>query len=211
MHDVDRFNRWASTYDRHRLQRLVFEPVQRTLLELATAEVPNPVAILDVGCGTGRLLMAAEVRFPGVRLEGIDAAGEMIKQAQAARPAGSKINFQQATAEHLPFPDAEFDLVFSTMTFHHWGDQRQGIAELARVLKPGGRWLLADFIATGLMRWVVRVFRIRRFHERKRLESMLEPAGMTILAIRPVPGLRGQVPVLAIGRRPLQTAEGGIR
>ena len=198
--DVERFNRWASTYDRHRLQRWVFEPVQKTLLDLAATEVPHPKAILDVGCGTGRLLTSAEKRFPGAALEGVDAAIEMVKHAQAVLPAGSRIRYQQATAEKLPFRDEQFDLVFSTMTFHHWADQQKGISEVARVLKPGGRWLLADFIATGAMRWVFRIVRTRRFHEVGKIKSMLGPANLAYVTQRGVPGLRGQVSVVVVGR-----------
>lgn len=190
--DVERFSRWAPTYDRHVLQRLIFEPVQKTVLELAVAEVASPNAILDVGCGTGRLLRAAGERFPGARLEGIDAAEGMIEQAKAAGGA----NFQVATAEHLPFPSAEFDLVFSTMTFHHWADQPQGIAEIARVLKPGGRWVLADFVATGVMRYVRRLFRWRQFPEREHLDAMLASARLRVVAERRV---QGRISVLAIG------------
>ena len=199
MSDVDRFNRWAATYDRHVLQRLVFEPVQRTLLEMAAVEVPKPGAILDVGCGTGRLLRAAEPMFPLARLEGVDAAAEMIRYATAALPAGSRITFAQATAESLPFPDGVFDLVFSTMTYHHWADQRQGIVEVARVLASGGRWLLADFVASGLMRYVRRLLRLRRFPERGEIGAMLASAGMGVLAERRVPGVGSQVPILVIG------------
>lgn len=204
-HDVERFNRWAAGYDRHYLQKLIFEPVQQTILEVAQSEVRDPKAILDVGCGTGRLLRAAEQTFPNARLEGVDAAVEMIKQAQGVLPAASHITFREATAEHLPFPDAQFDLVFSTMTFHHWGDQRQGIAEVARVLTPGGRWLLADFVATGFMRYVRRLFRLTRFPERSVLDPMLAAAGLRVLSRRRVPGVGSQVPVLVIGRPPLQS------
>ncbi len=199
MSDVDRFNRWAATYDRHVLQRLVFEPVQRTLLEMAAVEVPKPGAILDVGCGTGRLLRAAEPMFPLARLEGVDAAAEMIRYARAALPAGSRITFAQATAESLPFPDGVFDLVFSTMTYHHWADQRQGIVEVARVLASGGRWLLADFVASGLMRYVRRLLRLRRFPEGGEMGAMRASAGMGVLAERRVPGVGSQVPILVIG------------
>jgi len=198
-HDVDRFNRWAPTYDRHHLQRLVFEPMQRTVLDVAAAEVANPRAILDVGCGTGRLLRSAQVRFPGATLDGVDAAVEMVKQASALTPAGSGIQFQQATAEALPFPDRRFDLVFSTMTFHHWSDQRNGIAEIKRVLAPGGKWLLADFMPTGLMRWVRRLLRMGQFPVRGELDAVLSDAGLTVAAERRVSGLAGQVNVLAIG------------
>jgi ubiquinone/menaquinone biosynthesis C-methylase UbiE len=198
--DVGRFNRWAGSYDRHNLQRLVFEPVQKTVLQLAAAEVPRPTAILDVGCGTGRLLRSAEQLYPNVALEGVDAALEMVKQAQAKNPARSRIRFQQATAEKLPFAASQFDLVFSTMTFHHWDDQRRGIAEVARVLKPDGRWLLADFVAAGLMRYVRRALRLRQFPDRAGLDAMLQSAWLRVMAERKVGGLRGQVPVLAVGR-----------
>lgn len=198
--DVDRFNRWSGSYERHYLQRLVFEPVQETVLALAAAEVPSPIAILDVGCGTGRLLRTAEERFPGTPLEGVDAAVGMIKHAQAVLPASSRIRFQVATAEKLPFANGQFDLVFSTMTFHHWEDQRRGVAEVARVLKPSGRWLLADLVPAGLMRHVRRLLRLNQFPDRSELDVTLHSAGLRVVAERPVRGLRGQVRVLAVGR-----------
>jgi ubiquinone/menaquinone biosynthesis C-methylase UbiE len=96
--DVERFSRWAPKYDRHYLQRLIFEPVQKAVLELAAQEVPHPEAILDVGCGTGRLLRTAAEQFPGARLEGVDAAEGMIQQAKASAGPANKISFQLASA-----------------------------------------------------------------------------------------------------------------
>ncbi|HVH63073.1 MAG TPA: class I SAM-dependent methyltransferase, partial [Candidatus Dormibacteraeota bacterium] len=119
LHDVERFSRWAPTYDRHYLQRIVFEPVQKTVLEFAASEMQEPARILDVGCGTGRLLKATAEQFPNATLEGVDAAEGMVEQARSTN-SSDRIKFQQATAERLPFPGAQFDLVFSTMTFHHW-------------------------------------------------------------------------------------------
>lgn len=199
--NVGRFNRWAPMYERHYLQRLIFEPVQKTVLELAISEVPHPAAILDVGCGTGRLLRAAQESFPGARLEGVDAAEGMIEQAKSS-PAGSgRITFQVATAERLPFPDAQFDLVFSTMTFHHWADRQRAMAEIARVLKPGGRWVFADFVPTGVTRYFTRLFRMRQFPERERLDAMLALARLRVVAVGRVAGhVQGQISVLAIGR-----------
>lgn len=198
--DIERFNRWAPTYERHRLQRLIFEPVQQTVLELAAAQVPRPRAILDVGCGTGRLLRAAEHRFPGARLEGVDAAGEMVKQAATEQASAGRITFRQAIAEDLPYGDGEFDLVISTMTFHHWSDQRRGAAEVARVLGAGGRWVLADFMAAGAMRYIRRLLRMSRFPERGLLDGMVESAGMKVLAERRPAGFAAsRIHVLAIG------------
>lgn len=200
-HDVDRFDRWAPSYDRHRLQRLVFEPMQQTLLDLATAQIPSPKAILDVGCGTGRLLRSAHDRFPDAALEGVDAAAGMVREAETLTPPGTGIRYRQATAESLPFPDRTFDLVFSTMTFHHWSDQPGGIAEIGRVLAPGGRWLLADFMPSGFMRLVRRMFRMRQFPIRGEIDARLSAASLVVESERRVPGLGGQVTVLAIEAR----------
>lgn len=196
-HDVDRFNRWASTYDRHWMQRTIFDPIQRTVLQLAEEQVGHPGAILDVGCGTGRLLKSARTRFPGAKLVGIDAAIEMVRYAQRSTPNGT-IQFQQATAEELPFPNASFDLVFSTMTFHHWQSQTRGIAEVARVLTPGGRWLLAEFVASGFMKPIRSLLRLHQFPDRVHLQRVLLDAGLNIVKERLVSGLGGQVAVMAI-------------
>ncbi|HEY1456091.1 MAG TPA: class I SAM-dependent methyltransferase, partial [Candidatus Dormibacteraeota bacterium] len=162
-HDVERFSRWAPSYDRHWMQRRIFEPVQGTALDLAAEEVPRPRAILDVGCGTGRLVRSAEARFPGARLVGVDAAPGMVAHAQASVRPGGLVRFEQAVAEALPFPDRTFDLVFSTLTFHHWADQPRGIAEVARVMSPGGRWMLADVMPSGLIGFGTRLFRQDQF------------------------------------------------
>jgi ubiquinone/menaquinone biosynthesis C-methylase UbiE len=198
-HDVDRFNRWASTYDRHWMQRIVFRPIQQTVLQMAAEQVGRPGAILDVGCGTGKLLRAAQSRFPDARLEGVDAAIEMVKHAQEVTPNGP-VRFQQAIAEALPFSDASFDLVLSTMTFHHWQDQARGAAEVARVLTPGGRWLLADFVATGFMKPIRRLLGLHQFPDRGLLRGLLKDAGLKVVEERRVSGLGGQVAVIAIAR-----------
>lgn len=199
-HDVERFNRMAKRYERHWLERVVSQPVQRTVLDLAEESVTRPLAILDVGCGTGRLLRAAEQRFPNARLVGVDAAGEMVKEATASLLNGSAIRFQQAVAENLPFPDGEFDLVFSTLTFHHWQDQAKGTAEVGRVLAPGGRWLIADVIPTGLVSFLMRRLKMHRFPERSRFQMLLNGAGLGVTAEQRVRGLGGQVKVLVIAK-----------
>lgn len=204
-HDVDRFNRWASTYDRHWLQRIVFGPIQQTILQLAEEQAGQPVAVLDVGCGTGKLLIAAQTRFPGAKLVGVDAAIEMVRQAQRSDPTGA-IQFQQAVAEALPFADASFDLVFSTMTFHHWPDQRRGIAEVARVLTPRGLWLIADFMPSGFMRYVRGLLRLHQFPEQGELQNTLVNAGLNVVVERRVPGLGGQVIVMSIAPSARQPA-----
>jgi ubiquinone/menaquinone biosynthesis C-methylase UbiE len=199
--DVGRFDEWAPTYERHWMQRRILGPVQDTVLQLAVSEMPRPITILDIGCGTGRLLRTAAKTFPKADLVGVDAAAEMIKQARLMRPPGASIHFQQAAAEALPFPDDEFDLVFSTLTFHHWEDQVKAIREVSRVLAPGGRWLLADFIPSGLMVLAARLLRIGHGVRRRDLEAMLAGVNLAVVAERRVPRTAGNIPVLAIGAR----------
>jgi hypothetical protein len=84
------------------------------------------------------------------------------------------------------------------MTFHHWQDQGGGVAEIARVLTPGGRWLLAEFVATGLMKYVRRLLRLNQFPERAGLQTMLSTAGVKVVAEKTLSGLGGQIKVFAI-------------
>ena len=193
---IDHFNRWAQSYERHPMQRFLFGPAQDAALQLAAREVPRPTAILDVGCGTGRLLRSAAVRFPGVELLGVDAAIEMVNQAKTALPAGMAIRFQQARAEELPLQTGSFDLVFSTLTVRHWCDQRKGITEVRRVLAPGGRWVLADFVFMERSRFVSRLLRRKQPEQREWLDGMVSDLELVAVAEQRVVG--GQVLVLAI-------------
>lgn len=106
-------------------------------------------SVLDVGCGTGTLAIAAKGRVgPTGRVAGIDASAEMIARAERkARRAGVDVAFRQAVVEALPFGDASCDVVLSTMMLHHLpGAAREACAgEIRRVLKPGGRALVVDF------------------------------------------------------------------
>ena len=117
-----------------------------TLLELAAPAAGE--AVLDVGCGTGTLALDAVARVPSAEISGIDASPEMIERARhKAAKKGSRVEFQVAAIESLPFADATFDLVTSSLMLHHLSSdlKRLGLAEVRRVLKPGGRFVLMDF------------------------------------------------------------------
>jgi ubiquinone/menaquinone biosynthesis C-methylase UbiE len=106
-------------------------------------------SVLDVGCGTGTLAIAAK-RQVGQKGQvcGIDASPEMIARAgKKASKAGVEVDFRGALVESLPFREGQFDVVLSTLMLHHLpGKLRsQCAAELRRVLKPGGRLLAIDF------------------------------------------------------------------
>lgn len=104
---------------------------------------------LDVGCGTGTLLMeAARSVGPAGRVAGVDPGTQQIARARTkAARRNMPIEFQIGVIEQIPFPDQTFDVVFSTLMMHHLPAplKRQGLEEIARVLKPGGRLIIADF------------------------------------------------------------------
>jgi ubiquinone/menaquinone biosynthesis C-methylase UbiE len=106
-------------------------------------------AVLDVGCGTGTLTMDVQRRVGSAgRVAGVDPSLEQIARASSkAARRHVPIEFRIGGIEQLPFPDLTFDVVLSTLMMHHVPKslQRQGLAEIARVLKPGGRLVIADF------------------------------------------------------------------
>jgi ubiquinone/menaquinone biosynthesis C-methylase UbiE len=106
-------------------------------------------SILDVGCGTGTLAIAAKRKVgPTGTVFGIDASAEMIARAgHKASKAGVDATFRKEAVQALSFPDARFDVVLSTLMFHHLPKpaRRQCVLEIKRVLRPGGRVLIVDF------------------------------------------------------------------
>jgi SAM-dependent methyltransferase len=160
---LSRFDLRASTYEDSVLQEFLFDPVHQTVLQLGRRILPRAGAVLDVGCGTGRLLRGARPCYAAAELVGVDLAGQMVATARAVTPSGLRIRYVQARAEHLPFPDARFDLVFATLSLRHWADLPVGMAEVARVLRSTGMLVLADIFRDGPHRdpWA-RVVRRRR-------------------------------------------------
>jgi SAM-dependent methyltransferase len=114
------------------------------LAQLAPGE-----SVLDVGCGTGSLAVEAKRRVGATGVVfGVDASPEMIAQARRkADRTGAEIDFRIGRAESLPFPDASFDVVLSTLMMHHLPRALRDLlaAEIRRVLRPGGRVLTVDF------------------------------------------------------------------
>jgi ubiquinone/menaquinone biosynthesis C-methylase UbiE len=104
--------------------------------------------VLDVGCGTGTLLISAAAQQPGLELVGLDADAEILELARAkADSAAAEISFDQALASEMPYSDHSFDRILSSLFFHHLTDEEkaQTARQVTRVLKPGGELHVADF------------------------------------------------------------------
>jgi ubiquinone/menaquinone biosynthesis C-methylase UbiE len=117
---------------------------------LAPAGLQVGEAVLDVGCGTGTLAMLARRKVgPAGIVRAMDASPEMIVRARTkAARAGLDVDFQEGIAQKIPFPDAQFDVVLSTLMLHHLprSGRQKCFQEIRRVLKPRGRMLAVDFI-----------------------------------------------------------------
>ena len=102
--------------------------------------------VLEVGIGTGRNLAHYP---PDVHLTGIDLSPAMLDRARArASSLGRSIDLRVADAQRLPFADASFDTVTATLTLCSVPDDAAAVAEMARVLRPGGRLLLLEHVAS---------------------------------------------------------------
>ena len=89
---------------------------------------------LDVGCGPGAALEHAAAK--GADVAGIDPSPSMVARAARRVPAA---HVQVGSAEEIPFPDDHFSVVINISSFHHWADREAGLAEIHRVLGPGGK------------------------------------------------------------------------
>ncbi len=141
--------RWASYYDLTvKLITLGHAGMLRRMT-VDNALIKPGDTVLDVGCGTGEVALTAKTRAKAGKVYGIDPAPEMIAVARSkAERKELDIDFRVGVIEALPFPDASMDVVTSSLMMHHLPDElkRRGIAEIYRVLKPGGRLLIADFL-----------------------------------------------------------------
>ncbi|GAB5450272.1 MAG: hypothetical protein Hals2KO_06000 [Halioglobus sp.] len=117
--------------------------------ELVNLAAPHPGEyLLDVGCGTGTLIQLFAEHEPNIRIMGLDADPVQLKQAQMkVATFGDQISFQQGYAQNLPPDTPTFDLAVSSLFFHHLttDQKRDSLGEIYRVLKPGGRLLVADW------------------------------------------------------------------
>jgi ubiquinone/menaquinone biosynthesis C-methylase UbiE len=150
------------------------------------ARVEPGDSVLEVGCGTGTLTLAAKRQAgPSGQVFGIDVIPGMIaaSQQKAAR-AQEEVTFQLGSIDDIPFPASRFDVVICSFMIFHMAEQtrRKGIAEVYRVLKPQGRWLVLDLAlpTQPVQRFVAqRLFGGMLQHDLHELIPVMEAAGFS--------------------------------
>ena len=106
------------------------------------ASVSDTEQVVDVGCGPGTAVREAARRGP--RVTGVDPAPVMLRLARTLTRDRPAITWVEGAAEDLPLPDGSATVVWSLATVHHWRDVTAGLAEVKRVLAPGGRLLAIE-------------------------------------------------------------------
>ena len=163
---------------------------RRKLFDQASVQPDH--RILDIGCGTGTFAVAIKRWLPTVNVVGLDPDPKALARShRKAMAAGVSIRFDQGFANALPYGDASFDRVFSSLMFHHLPQNAKlaTLCEVRRVLKPGGSLHLLDFVEPGrhshnpLARWLHTSEQMQDNTQERILSSMSE-AGL--LDSRPV-------------------------
>jgi len=137
------FDRWAAKYDEGRITGW-FQYTQA--LAISFLDLQPKSKVLDVGCGTGyAVLKLASILSEGEAC-GIDISSEMIERARTKIPdiLEGKVEFRQASSDNIPYPNAAFDHVLCTNSFHHYPDPIKTLKEIQRVLKPGGQIVIVE-------------------------------------------------------------------
>ena len=131
-----------------------YDALVASVLEGFYARVTGEVAaaypggkLLEIGSGPGRVAVRLARKAPGIMLTGVDISDAMVERA-ARRAAGAglseRVRFEVGDVAVLPLSDGEFDGVVSTLSLHHWPDPARGLAEIHRLLKPGGEARIYD-------------------------------------------------------------------
>ncbi|MFH1054628.1 MAG: class I SAM-dependent methyltransferase [Candidatus Altiarchaeota archaeon] len=182
--------KWANMYDSFNslFLRLIGEKMSTAEAAIEKVELSAGIKVLDVGCGTGTLTIAAKHKVgPSGEVHGVDASPQMIGVAkEKAIKVGLDVAFQVGVVEGLTFPDSYFDIVLSCLMIHHLpGDElkQKAFTEIYRVLKPGGNIFIADFEPPKNVRGrLIVAFLLGHTMEHndiRELPSMLEKAGFT--------------------------------
>ena len=208
------FDQWSNTYDDSRLQAFTYRPIHEAMIRsLRSSDSDDPLHdVLDLGCGTGQFLVSLASEFPHTTIHGIDLSAGMLREASTRAP--DEVGLVRGDAQLLPFADDSFDAVTCSESFHWYPDQEGALHQVSRVLRPGGRLLIASIAAStaagdrALRRWSSVAGQPLRALPPRRLRNMLERTGFEVTRQRRLPRL-GLIPwpVLTEGRLPVLPPE----
>jgi SAM-dependent methyltransferase len=143
------FQLWSHVYDAPVFQWF-YGGIHDRILRRAPSDVS---AALDVGCGTGELLVKLARRYPRARLVGLDLSAAMLREARAKDYRGANVELVEGSVYELPFEDDTFQLITNTISSHFYRDFTAAARELARVAAPGATLEMAS-LSNGVLRYL---------------------------------------------------------
>ncbi len=176
------FDRWAPNYD-CLLTTVFYQAVHKRILEYVV--LPKQPKVLDLGCGTGRLLQRLASQFNDLEGTGLDLSPEMLRQARDHNQHHPRLIYVQGNAESLPFAEGQFDAVFNTISFLHYPNPAEIFSEVSRVLFSQGRFYLADYTSTKMQSFPFSPGGLRFYNPQER-EQLGKNAGLTCLGHYPL-------------------------
>ncbi|BAZ31082.1 type 11 methyltransferase [Cylindrospermum sp. NIES-4074] len=170
------FDRWAPSYD-WTFPSFIYQAIHKRLL--TKVELPAQANVLDLGCGTGRLLDRLATQFPNLRGTGLDFSSQMLRVARQNNRHHPRLIYLEGNAESLPFAEGQFDAVFNSISFLHYPEPQQVLNEVKRVLSPGGRFYLVDITSKKQASQLIANSPARiRFYSQESREQLGNDAGL---------------------------------
>jgi ubiquinone/menaquinone biosynthesis C-methylase UbiE len=153
---------------------------------VSQANIERAHSVLDIGCGTGTLIVALKRQHPDVQVVGLDPDEKALRRARnKAERAKVSVQLDHGFADELPYPERSFDRVLSSFMFHHLDEQERESTsrKVLRVLKPGGSFHLVDFViedgAHGFFDRLIGGHALMKTNTNERLLQLISRAGFT--------------------------------
>jgi ubiquinone/menaquinone biosynthesis C-methylase UbiE len=157
---------------------------------------PNKGSVIDISCGDGDFLQSIHSYLPDLRLHGVDIAPASIERAKTKCPMAE---FTIARAESLPYADASFEVALSCMSLHHYAKSLEVLRQTSRVLKPGGRFYLIDFMPLNRLTQMLHnwdgcpePYHFEKYYMRHEIESKARQIGLVVVDHKSISRFSGQ-------------------
>lgn len=172
------FNKQAEVYDEDGDGKFVAPMYDEIINRIMCL---NPKKLLDIGCGTGNVLMRINMN-EDLSLYGLDISEKMIETAK--KNLGNKAELKVGDSEYLPWEDNSFDVIVCNASFHHYPDPEKVLLEMKRVLKKNGTLIIGDPTGPIIVRQILNLlFKVSnngdyRAYSKKEIESLLIKCGL---------------------------------